>query len=128
MHAGRSAVRRIDDFALDGDPDMRVCLRDASYGERGENDEATNICGHIECDHGVSIDHITKHGAIVTLYTGRAPVGTRVVAAFQGAVGMQNNCAGVTHGIGIGLGDDIYFMAGRHQVVGQIFVKSRFHT
>src|SRR5271169_5766561 len=56
----------------------------------------------------------------------RAAVGARVVAAFQSTVGMQDDGAGVAHGVGIGLVQHFDVVAGRHQPVDKIAVEARF--
>src|SRR5512143_1871598 len=56
----------------------------------------------------------------------RSAVGTRVVATFQAATGMQHNCPCVAHRVGISFIDNRDIVACRQQAVDQIPVEARF--
>src|SRR5665647_1919753 len=61
---------------------------------------------------------------ILNLNARCAAVGARIVAAFQRAVRMQDDGAGVAHGVGIGFTQYRNVMTGRHQPVDQPFVEA----
>src|SRR5262249_23769591 len=52
-------------------------------------------------------------------HAGRAAVGALIVRAFQCAVGMQDDGAGVPHEVRIGLGQHVHVVAGRQQAIDQ---------
>src|SRR5664280_1412896 len=53
-----------------------------------------------------------------------AAVGARIVAAFERAVGLQDDGAGVPHAVGIGLAQHLDIVAGRHQPIDQTAVEA----
>src|SRR5665213_298607 len=62
------------------------------------------------------------------LHASRAAIGARIMAALQRAVRMQDDRTGMPHSIGIGVGEHLDIVAGRHQPVDEIAVEPGFHA